>query len=337
MSFTGLGGMLFLPLLALVMDKYRQKYFIGGGWLLYLLASLAYFAQPADPRFFALPRMMQGAVMTLAMTSTVTAASHILPAKDRSRGYALIGVLGQLGAMAGVAFSELVFDARGFGSLFLLASVFLSLGSLAAFLFPEDPPENHAGSGGVKDFAILGKNPSVLLLLFLGLILGTGFGTTLSFLPDLVLGRGIAVVKPYYIAYPAAVIGLRLIASHWFNRVPPVLLLTVPLAMIPTALLIIAGLQGSFGLVAAGIAYGTAHGVLFPVIQAELINRAGEGFRGRMALLFQFVFNLGIFFAANIGGILSGISLTAVFLLMAGFTAVSLPVLLYNRKLLKAR
>jgi hypothetical protein len=230
-------------------------------------------------------------MITVTMISIVAALSHTLPPDERSRGLALFGVLGQFGAMAGVSLAELLLDTRGFSSMLLFTSAALIAAGLSALLFPEQRPSAAEKPPGLRDFAKLIRQRNLRGLLFLSLLLGAGFGTMLSFLPDMALERQVGVVKPYYIAYPAMVIAVRLIASHWFRRIPLVPLIGFPMLMMPVALIIVSGLSSAAGLVAAGLSYGIAHGVLFPVLQAELINRAEEGFRARMALVFQFLFN----------------------------------------------
>jgi predicted MFS family arabinose efflux permease len=333
MSFTGLGGMLFLPVLALFIDGFRQKYLIAAAYFIYFASGLAYLTSPADPRLFALPRMLQGAMITVTMISIVAALSHTLPPDERSRGLALFGVLGQFGAMAGVSLAELLLDTRGFSSMLLFTSAALIAAGLSALLFPEQRPSAAEKPPGLRDFAKLIRQRNLRGLLFLSLLLGAGFGTMLSFLPDMALERQVGVVKPYYIAYPAMVIAVRLIASHWFRRIPLVPLIGFPMLMLPVALIIVSGLSSAAGLVAAGLSYGIAHGVLFPVLQAELINRAEEGFRARMALVFQFLFNAGIFLAANLGGLLADRSLRSTFILMAAITASGIPVFMVQRLL----
>ncbi|MEA1911017.1 MAG: MFS transporter [Spirochaetota bacterium] len=96
MSFTGLGGMLFVPFLALFVDNFRHKYILVAGFLIYSLSAFCYFLEPADPRMFAIPRLFQGGMITVIMASLIAVVSHALPPEQRSRGYALVGVLGQL-------------------------------------------------------------------------------------------------------------------------------------------------------------------------------------------------------------------------------------------------
>jgi predicted MFS family arabinose efflux permease len=331
MSFSGLGGMLFLPFLALFVDGFRQKYLIAGAYLLYFLSGLLYLTSPADPRLYALPRMIQGAMITVTMISIVAALSHSMPPHERSRGIALFGVLGQLGAMAGVSVAELLLDSRGFPAMFLFASSALAAAGLAALLFPEAAPDGTERPPGIRDFAAILRQPSLHGIFFLSVLLGAGFGTMLSFLPDMVLERRVGIIKPYYLAYPAMVIAVRLGVSHWFRKIPLIPLVSIPMLMMPAALLIVAGLGSVAGLVAAGLSYGVAHGVLFPVLQAELINRVDGGYRARMALVFQFLFNAGIFLAANLGGLLADRSLRAAFLTVAAVTAAGAPIFILNQ------
>ena len=164
----------------------------------------------------------------------------------------------------------------------------------------------------------------MFLPLFWVFSLGSGFGTILAFMPDLVLERGIGVVRPFYLAYPAAVATVRLGFGHLFDRhsLPRVVLL--PLAMLPACMIFIWQADSWLLLAAAGAAYGIAHGVLFPALMGYLMDNSPPHFRGRMSLVFNMCFSGGIFGAANIGGLFVDGSVQPVFFWMALYTAAGL-------------
>jgi MFS family permease len=69
-----------------------------------------------------------------------------------------------------------------------------------------------------------------------------------------------------------------------------------------------------------GVAYGGCHAVLFPVLISILMNHSPASFRGRMSVLFQLFVNAGMSLAANLGGLLIGLSLPFALYFSAAFT-----------------
>jgi MFS family permease len=81
-------------------------------------------------------------------------------------------------------------------------------------------------------------------------------------------------------------------------------------------------------LLAAGALYGFCHATLFPVLLAYLMDYAPVHVHGRMSLLYQFFWSLGIFFASNIGGIIAEQSIEYMFFTAALFACSGLLLLI---------
>jgi predicted MFS family arabinose efflux permease len=91
------------------------------------------------------------------------------------------------------------------------------------------------------------------------------------------------------------------------NSMPKHALVILPLLGLPASLLVIPLVESPLALAGAGALYGLSHGILSPVLVSTFLSRASDARQGRMSTLFQLLFNLGTFGAANVGGLLAEI------------------------------
>ncbi|AFG36268.1 MFS transporter [Spirochaeta africana] len=328
MSFTGIGGIVVLPFLAFFVDHFRAKDILTVAVLLNILVPLIYFLPVPAAELYAVPRALQGSLFGIMMVGFNAALGHSLPPGNRSRGFALFGLMGQAGGLTAIAVGELIFDAGGLSRLYLFSFLLFSCSLLLVRLFPEEKHQQHATDPRLRDFVeVLGRR-SMLPPLFWIFILGSGFGTMLAFLPDLVLERNLAMVRPFYIAYPITVAAIRISLSQYFDRFPLYRVLLLPVAMIPLSMLAVNAAQSIVLLAVAGICYGIAHGVMFPTLMGHLMDRSPVHFRGRMSLVFNLMFSFGLFVAGNIGRLFIDESVQGAFTGMAVISSLGLLLLL---------
>ena len=329
MGWTGAGALLVLPFLAAVVDRFRAGRILAVAMLVGMAVPALYFLPVPDSAFFAIPRAVQGALFAVMTISYNAALGRVLPAGSRARGIALFGLIGQAGGLTAAAVGEIMFDSGGLTRLYIFSFCLFALALISALLYPARPPVEKNSRSSWREFIEVLGHRHYILPLFWVFTLGAGFGTFVAFLPDLVLARGIGLVRPFYIAYPIMVALLRLSVSQLFDRYKLVYVLAIPLAVLPLSLLS-AYLAGGYTLLAlAGAGYGVAHGVIFPRIMGYLMDCSPERFRGRMSLAFNMMFSLGLFVSANLGGFVAEKSVSGVFLAMAGFTSLGFFLLLF--------
>jgi MFS family permease len=83
-------------------------------------------------------------------------------------------------------------------------------------------------------------------------------------------------------------------------------------------------------LIIPGILYGISHGISFPVLTAALIDPAPKGFRGRMVVIAQLMFTLGIFLSSHIGGFIAeAVSIDAVVFFTSAFSGTAAVLFIY--------
>lgn len=330
MSFSGLGGVLVIPFLAFIIDHFRAKTILTFAVFMGASVPLLYFVPVPAAGLYGLPRAMQGALFAIIMVSFTAAVSHSLPEGKRSRGFALFGLMGQMGGLVSVAVGEPVFDSGGLRWLYIFSLIMFGLSLTMVRLYPEQKRLHSGAQPRLRDFAEVLGTSSMLLPLFYVFILGSGFGTMMAFLPDLVIERGLGIVRPFYIAYPITVAAVRLGLSHLFDRYPLHRVLLLPLIMIPLSMLTVYAAQSLMWLAAAGAGYGMAHGVMFPTLMGYLMDRSPVHFRGRMSSVFNLMFSFGLFISANLGAVFIADSAESAFLGMAVVTSTGVVLLLWS-------
>jgi len=330
MSFTGIGGMLALPILLYVIDRYTRKSILTVVLIAHALIPILYLCDLGGNNWYALPRLLQGSMAAAAMITLTTVVSYVIPKEKRSKGFALYGVINQVGLILSIATGEFVYDSFGFTALYIYSAVLF----LAPLLFIRKLPEH--GSIQVTprftDFKEVLSQKRIYPVVFWIFIHGAVYGTFLSFMPSIVLSAGLNYVKPFYIAFSVMVALVRLIFRNQFDKYERKTVLLLPLSIIPFSLWLMPFVDSYLLLTLVGLIYGFCNGIMFPVLTATLIDYSPFHFRGRMSVLFQLFFNLGISLSAFIGGKIAETSVELTFFVMGLFTFSGVVVLLISKK-----
>ncbi len=338
MSFTGLGAMLILPFLLFVVDRFKNKSILSITLILHIVIPLLYFVPFYYPTLYAIPRFFQGGFFAVLLISYWAGLSYVLPHDQRYHGFALFGSMGQIGMLISVGIGEFIYDAHGFFWIYIFGSGLFAFSLLLLQSFPESKYAPDTTKPKLQDILIVLKQRQIYPLFFWIFILGYGFGSMTVFIPKVVLSAGLSQIKPFYIAFPLTVLFLRFTSSHLFDRVPKDLIVAIPMIVLPASMITVSYIRSNFLLVISGILYGFSHGILFPVLYAYLLEYSPLSFRGRMSLFFHFMYNLGIFFASNAGGLIAEISIRLTFRIGAAFLTLGFLVLILRKifPLLKA-
>lgn len=333
MGFTGLGGILIMPLFALFIDRFNKQRMLFGVIILHTLTPLLYFI-PMSPRsLYFIPRLLQGAQISLMMILFLTLVSFVVIPERRGQGYAVLGMMGHIGLFAGMNLGEFFFDIFGFPAVYLLSVCFFTGSILVLKLMPETEENTSVGTPEslprLSDFKAIITRRELFPVFYWIVLLGFGFGFWLTFIPTIAFNGGLERVRPFYIAYPLTVLLIRSTVSSYFDKLPRGVVLIPPLILLPLVFILATRVTSVLSLALLGVLYACAHSVLFPVLISILMNHSPVSFRGRMSILFQLFLNGGMFLAANIGGLLIGISLYFALYVSAAFTATGLLLFVY--------
>lgn len=314
MGAAPIGGLVLLPVLIAAIDRYRLRVLIATAILLQVLVSALYLVSVTPNALYALPRFLQGIVTTVAMVGFNAAVSRGTVDRQRLHRFTVFGMMGPLGSLSGIGLGEPIYDAYGLMILYLLAAIAFAVALTIVVsmtgCFPENRPTKNTDSVNVRErkpfFQILTREVPHSVA-FSILILGVAMGTVVTFIPSAVMTAGMTQIRPFFVAYPIAIITVRVAMTGVLKRVPNHILVALPLFGLPATLFAIPLVSSASDLAIAGALYGMSHGILSPILISTFLSRARKTHHGGMSALFQFLFNIGTFAAANIGGLLAEI------------------------------
>lgn len=288
----GLTGIPLTPLVGMVVDRYRRRPVFIFGAVLMFAASLSFaFVHELSPVLYLL-RVLQGAAFACCFTSATTLAVDLAPPDRRAQALGIFGVFTLVTHGLAVTLAEFIVARVGFEGLFYLAPAWC----LVAALFFIGVPETRHGHGGDKGSPLLKLvlNPATFPAYGVGVLAGAGFGVALTFVPVLPEVIPIAHVSVFFLAYTTAAIAIRILGGrladiHGRRAVafPSVMVLGMAIAALGI-------IQGERGLLLAGLLFGTGHGLLYPALNALVVDACGMADRGKAMSLYNASFNLGV-------------------------------------------
>lgn len=307
MSFSGLGGFVILPLMAVIIDRVNLKTLTGIAMGILIISQSTYLINASPYPLYALPLFIRGAMLSLFMISFMTLISHIVPDGKRMMGFSIFGIMGQLPFPLSIGIGEQIYHSFGFKAITLIAFACFALSFiiLRFFKYSKTPaqkqPESSPGSmGGIF------KSAGIYPFLISFCLLTYAFGTLQVFLPGLLFSRGIFRISLFWIIFPITIIILRLMSAPILDKFTRKTLIVPALAVLPPVFISLLQISSYSQLILPALLYGLAHGILFPVLNAALIDHAPEGFRGRIMVISQLMISLGLFISANAGGRIAG-------------------------------
>ncbi|MBM4364341.1 MAG: MFS transporter, partial [Deltaproteobacteria bacterium] len=128
------------------------------------------------------------------------------------------------------------------------------------------------------------------------------FGSTTAFLPVFVRERGLERFSPFFAAYVGAALLVRLLGGGLGDRLGYRRVAGVALVVFAAAVAAFPLVWSTPVLVGLALVYGTAHGLVYPSLNALFVAGVPESSRGRAMALFTLSFNVGVTTSAFAGG-----------------------------------
>ncbi len=282
---------LLMPPMGALVDRFGRRRFLTAGALLMAAASLAFTAVDSfGPAIFAL-RALQALAFAMAFAAGSALAVDEAPPERVAQAIGLFGLAFLSMNAVGPAVVEEVSARAGWPAAFGLAAV----GALACALLSLRLRERSAArSDGEPLLGLLevATRPSQLRIGAVVALVGVAFSSIFAFHQPFALKAGIDSVRPFFAAYAAAVIGVRIGFGDSFDRfgrrraAAVALVLYVGVALLATQI-------PRTGLAAIGAALGLAHGVFYPAFNAVAIEGCGPRERGKVMALYQASFQAG--------------------------------------------
>lgn len=291
MGGAGISAMIAIPAVAFFVDRYGRRPFMLAGGLCAVVGSLVFVLLDYLSAWFFVARIIQGVGFSLYGNAALTLLADLLPPERRAKGVGIFGVSGNVAIAVGPPVAEAIVEGTGgaYRAVFVLGSALAVGGAVAAFsvVEPARPQKSLAWRPwGFRE--AWGEREAVTI----GLIQGAGFGVLVTFVPAYAQAGG-TIFTPFFFAYTVTVILARFFGGGLVDAPDRQRLLAPFLVVGVAATMVLALDAGWTAFISAGILFGVAHGVLYPVLSALALEGARPEHRGKAIGLFSLAFSIG--------------------------------------------
>jgi MFS family permease len=237
-----------------------------------------------------------------------TYAADLTPPSRRAEGIAVFGVAGMSANGLAPFVGERIIAAAGYVPFFALA-VGLALASTALTLTVPRRPPVAIDPPSIRHVLGLAVQPALSMVLLVTVVLGVAIEAAYFFVAPFAREVGVMIVGPFFLAYSATSIVIRLFGLRVLDALGPhrvaypgfvvfavglAGLAFLPLAASATPLLIVCGMACGYG-----------HGSLFPVLNALAVSRAPREKQGAVVGLHTGALDLGAVLGTPLCGFLA--------------------------------
>lgn len=304
-SVCAVASLLMRPLLGRILDlTHRRTVMLWAGAGNAIVVLVLATTEVWGPYLWAL--FIAQRVLQLALFATIlTYAADSIPIRTRTQGLAIYGLSGLIPIAGGGFFGDVVIDWFGYAGLFVGAALFMAVSWGVFWTMPTLPirtPEPRRSF-----FAALAQK-NLLPLWLATLLFAIGMEAVFTFTRTYVGDRGVGTTGIFFAAYGLIAAVTRIIGGRLYDRIPHRPMLVSSLALYGLGLGMMAIANNIAVLVVAAGMTGMAHGAAFPLMSAEVVNRARESERGSAMAIFTALFDVALLVGAPLVGLVIDLS-----------------------------
>lgn len=286
-----MGAILFRLFSGKAVDRYGGTRIIAGGIILSIVSIVSYsFSQTLATA--SLSRFFHGVGISFYSSAALTTASLIHREEYTTEAMATYTLFAMFGVGIANASANYLYQ---LGSLPIIMLVGGMATLLSLVLFPKNPTLHvRPVTATTLSVVTVISHPAVYIPTLNLLAVQLCFGSAMTFMPLLMLSRGITDFSPYYIAYAITVIASRAWVSHLCNRFTAQKVSFVIL-LLYAASMSLAGLAPSTStLVVCGAGLGIGYGLAFPALASIITVNTQPANRGTAFGFFTTAVDAGI-------------------------------------------
>ncbi len=285
------------------------------GYLMLLMAFCSYLFVYSLAWYLPLIRIVHGIGFAVAMIMGSTIIFESVPPEDATEAIGLYGITGAITNAVSPAVGEFLLS-RGCSHqvLFVLSCALITASIALTFRMPQVPQANVHDGKHSSSLAGFFRQPGFTAYIIATFVFGGTFGVIVTFLPNFIRTATALNFSWFFVTYTAVLISIRLFFMKSIVAAPTGWLVA-GVFLVGAVMNVALNSAGSLlWLVGVGILYGITHGVLYPVLNATVVNLGPQQERGSANALFTVAFNGGMMaFACGLGWVIdhSGTYLTA--------------------------
>lgn len=311
-SLSAVFGLLLRPLLGRLMDDLGRRPVLLASGIGNAAALAALTLAPSLDWFLAGVFVVHRVLQIALFTALLTLSADVLPESRRTQGLAIYGLGGLIPLATGGALGDLLLAAGGFDLLFICAALL----SVASWLMIWRVPVYPAGEAGGprRGFWAALSQVNLLPVWWLTMLFAVGLEALFTFIRTFVDERQIGSVGMFFLVYGGVAIAVRISTSGRLDSSPQIPLIAGALGAYSAGFFVIAGAASATQLAIGASLLGLGHGLLFPIISAQVVARARASERGSAMAIFTSLFDLAILTAAPaVGAVIDWRGYTAAF------------------------
>lgn len=241
----------------------------------------------------------------------LTYGADSIPIEKRTQGLAIFGLSGLIPISFAGVIGDFLIDTNGFDALFIAAGLSGLMSWLIVWTLPVLPVMGRQPRRGFWQ-ALVQKN--MLPLWFASFLFALGVESLFTFTRTFVDDRQVGTTGLFFGIYGASAALTRIVGGSRYDLLPHRALLVGSISMLASGLIVLAFTQSVFLMVIAAFVTGTAHGVSFPLLSSEVVNRARVNERGSAMSIFTSIFDFALLLGAPLVGLMiDGVSYTLAF------------------------
>ena len=324
-GIAGLAGLVVLPLVGYLLDRFGRRRFMIAGALTMSAVSVAFMGvETIGPMLYVL-RIVQGIAFTCAFTGAQTLCVLFAPYSRRAEALGWFGISTVLTHAISPTIGEEIVLRWGFDTMFATGAVF----GLAAFIMtctlPKPPQLVAPPSADKLDDGTARR--AVLYACVAMLCYGFGFGATQTFVPILMERFEIGRVGIFFTLWSLSAVTVRILLRKTSDRIGRRAVLVPAMATMSLAVAVLAFARSMPGICTVAIAFGLAQGLLYPTMNALVADLSNPNNIGRTQSLFSGSYSLGIASCAFFfGSVAERYGYTAMFLSVLVITCLGLAI-----------
>lgn len=287
MGIASLSAVVLRPLIGWMIDRYGPRLVMRIGSLAITLPSLGYLLllQQGLTTEVWLLRLLHGFGFGAHFSAFFTHAARSAPKGRRNESIAMFGFSGMLANLTGPFFGQLIYENRGLAAFFLFVTALGLAGFLLTFVAKPLPPESREESPSLAGATKLLLEPKLRLVFTLAVLLSVCYSTPQAFLGPLAYERLIGHFSIYFTGYAIAGMSVRLIGRTWGDRFGLRRVLLPGFTVYALAMVTLFYANSSLAILGGGLLAGSAHGFVFPAVNALGYSAAPKGHGGSVIAL----------------------------------------------------
>lgn len=278
------------PLAAYLADRVQPARLARHGALVLGASSFAFHLAPEPGSLMLTLRAFQGVAFSLTLTGTAALAANLAAPGRLARTLGLFGAAMLATQAVAPALLEPLTKHFGWGSLYTAAAL-AAVAAAALTLHLPVPRASNVSTPLAGERAVL---PTLLWpCLQASAVMGFAFGAVVAFAPALTLERGGASISPLFLGYTVLALGIRVFGGGLGDSFGHARTSLSALVLYAVVILGFTWLEPG-RLAALGAGLGVSHGLLFPSLNALVLEETPPQRRGRVQAMFFGSFHFGL-------------------------------------------